>query len=262
MFGSILGDIVGSRFEFSKPKGFNAKTVELFTDDCFFTDDTVMSIATKYAILSGCSYRMAYTELGKKYPSVGYGTMFKKWLNDPTHKPYNSYGNGSAMRVGFIGEHFQTLEEVKREARESASCTHNHPEGMQGAEATAVCVYLARHGCSKREIASYMRRCYGYNVDTPLRLRRPFSKFDIRCNKTVPLAVRCFLESNDWESCMRNVLSITCDTDTVGCIAGGIAEAYYGETGFDNIAILRRYLTKVKIQGRPDMFLFNWASMN
>ena len=123
MFGSILGDIVGSRFEFSKPKGFNAKTVELFTDDCFFTDDTVMSIATKYAILSGCSYRMAYTELGKKYPSVGYGTMFKKWLNDPTHKPYNSYGNGSAMRVGFIGEHFQTLEEVKREARESASCT-------------------------------------------------------------------------------------------------------------------------------------------
>ena len=107
-----------------------------------------------------------------------------------------------------------------------------------------------------------MRRCYGYNVDTPLRLRRPFSKFDIRCNKTVPLAVRCFLESSDWESCMRNVLSITCDTDTVGCIAGGIAEAYYGETGFDNIAILRRYLTKVKIQGRPDMFLFNWASMN
>ena len=165
MFGAILGDIAGSRFEFSKPKGFNAKTVELFADDCFFTDDTVMSIATKYAILCGYSYRVAYTELGKKYPSAGYGTMFKKWLNDPTHKPYNSYGNGSAMRVSFIGEHFENLEDVKKEARESASCTHNHPDGLQGAEATAVCIYLARNGCSKREIAAYMQRGYGYNVE-------------------------------------------------------------------------------------------------
>ena len=262
MFGAVLGDIAGSRFEFSKPKGFDAKTVELFAEDCFFTDDTVMSIATKYAVLCGYSYRVAYTELGKKYPSAGYGTMFQKWLKDPTHKPYNSYGNGSAMRVSYIGEYFPTLEEVKREARESASCTHNHPEGQRGAEATAVCVFLARSGCTKREIASYMRRCYGYNVDTPLSIRRPFSRFDIRCQRTVPLAVRCFLESEDWESCIRNVLSITCDTDTVGCIAGGIAEAYYGTTGFDNEALLRKYLVKPNAQGRTDMFLYNWASMN
>ncbi len=261
MIGAILGDIAGSRFEFSKPKGFHPHKVDLFADDCFFTDDTVMTIATKYAILCEYSYRVAYTELGKRYPSAGYGTMFKKWLNDPSHKPYNSYGNGSAMRVSYIGEYFPTLEQVREEAVKSASCTHNHPQGIKGAEATAVAVYLCKKGSSKKELHSYIKKQYGYDLDTPLFLRRPFSKFDIRCEKTVPLAIRCFLESSDWESCIRNVLGITCDTDTVGCIAGALAEAYYGSTGFDNEKLLRKYLVKKDSQGREDMFLLNWSLM-
>lgn len=261
MIGAILGDIAGSRFEFSKPKGFHPGKIELFGEDCFFTDDTVMTIATKYAVLCEYPYRIAYAELGKRYPSVGYGTLFKKWLNDPSHHPYNSYGNGSAMRVSFIGEHFHTLQEVQEEALKSAACTHNHPQGMKGAEAAAVAVYLCKNGCSKKELHSYIQKRYRYNLDTPLRLRRPFSKFDMRCQRTVPLAIRCFLESSDWESCIRNVLSITCDTDTVGCIAGAIAEAYYGKTGFDDEALLRKYLVKKDAQGRDDMFLLNWSLM-
>lgn len=259
MNGAILGDIAGSRFEFSKPEKFNFKTVELFENNCFFTDDTVMTVATKYAVLTGMPYHKAFQTFGKKYPYAGYGTMFKKWMDNSSSIGYYSFGNGSAMRVSFIGEYYQTLEKVKQEAKKSAVCTHNHPEGIAGAEAIACCVYLAKNGHSKREIKRYIQKNYHYDLTKPLAFRRPFSKFDITCQGSVPLAIRCFLESDSWESCIRNVLSVTCDTDTIACIAGGIAEAYYGTTGFDEAELLKKYLAKPNMQGKTEWLLYEWA---
>ena len=198
MYGSILGDIAGSRLEFSKPQGFNAKTAKLFTNNCFFTDDTVMTIATKYAVLNSTTYASAYASFGMKYPYVGYGTMFKNWINSHPKQAYNSFGNGAAMRVSFIGEYFDSIEKVKTEAEKSALCTHNHEEGVKGAVATAVCVYLSKSGCSKKEIRRYIERNYGYNFHRTLKMMRPFSKFDITCQGTLPVAFRCFWESDSW----------------------------------------------------------------
>lgn len=260
MYGSILGDIVGSRFEFSKPKGFRASKVPLFAENCFFTDDSVMTIATRYALLNRVPYGRAYEKFGKRYPLAGYGTMFQSWLKSYPKQAYNSYGNGAAMRIGFLGWHFSTLEEVEKEAAKSAMCTHNHPEGIKGAVTAAGCVFLARTGASKREIRHYVQRQNGYNLNPPLVFRRPFTKFDISCQGSIPLAVRCFLESDSWESCMRNVLSVTCDTDTICCIAGAIADAYYQGTGYDELELLERYLVSVNMKGERDTFLFDWAT--
>ena len=259
MYGAILGDIAGSRFEFSKPKGFNPWKVDLFSNSCFFTDDTVMSIATKYAVLSNIPYARAYHMFGRRYPKAGYGTMFKQWLDGYSERGYNSFGNGAAMRVCYIGEHFDTMEQVKEEARKSACCTHNHPEGVKGAQATALSVYLCRNGCSKKELKRYIEKNFGYNLRKRLAWMRPFSRFDITCQGTLPLAGICFFESDSWEECIRNVFSIRCDTDTVGCIAGGIAEAYYHTTGMNNEKILRHFLVKPKPEGGMDTFLLDWA---
>ena len=227
MYGAILGDIAGSRFEFSKPQGFDWRTVDLFGARSAYTDDTVLTVATKYAILTGTPYAKAYALFGKRYSRVGYGTMFKNWLNSGSQKGYNSYGNGSAMRVSYIGWHFDTLEAVEGQAARSSTCTHDHPEGIRAAQATA--------------------------------FYRPFGKFDDTAMGTMPLAIRCFLESEDWESCIRNVFSIKCDTDTVACIAGGIADAFYGGTGQDEEALLKRFLVKPDENGRFDKFLYQWA---
>lgn len=259
MYGAILGDIAGSRFEFSRPQSFNWKTVDLFGGMSTFTDDTVLTVATKYAVLENCPYAKAYGLFGRKYATVGYGPMFKNWLNNRSEKGYNSFGNGSAMRVSFIGQYFGTLEQVEREAAESALCTHNHPEGVKAAKASAAAVFLARTGASKKEIARYLCRTYHYTVRKPLALYRPFGKFDVTAMGTMPLAIRCFLESEDWESCIRNVFSVKCDTDTVGCIAGGIADAFYGGTGLDENALLKRFLVKPNEFGVFDTFLYDWA---
>lgn len=260
MNGAILGDIAGSRFEFTRPTHFNWKTVPLFGGTSTFTDDTVLTIATKYAVLNGLPYARAYGLFGRKYITVGYGPMFLNWLHAYSEKGYGSYGNGSAMRVSFIGEYFDTLEEVEREAERSAACTHNHPEGIKAAKATAAAVYMARTGASKKEIAGYLHRVYKYTVHKPLALYRPTGKFDVTAMGTMPLAIRCFLESEDWESCIRNVFSVRCDTDTVGCIAGGIAGAFYGGTGLDEDALLRRFLIKPNEGDVFDTFLYEWAA--
>ncbi|WP_099203762.1 ADP-ribosylglycohydrolase family protein [Scatolibacter rhodanostii] len=259
MYGAILGDIAGSLYEFSRPKGFNHKTVKLFDSLSRYTDDSVLSIATKYAVLTGCPYARAYSSFAKRYPNAGYGNMFRNWVMRSSSKGYNSYGNGSAMRVSFIGEHFSTLELVEREAEVSSMCTHNHPEGVKAAVVTAGMIYLARQGESKKELLRYVKS-YGYQTCKPLFLYRPFSKFDTSAMGTMPLVIRCFFESDDWESCMRNALSVPCDTDTVGCIAGSIADAFYGKTGFDEIEILKRYLIKPSQNGQFDTYLFDWAT--
>lgn len=259
MDGALLGDIAGSRYEFSKPRGFNYKTIPLFENGCFYTDDTVMTVATKYALLNGIPYRDAYVMFGKRYPYAGYGPMFKEWIYDHLHSPYHSYGNGSAMRVSFVGEYFETLEEVEREAKKSAECSHNHPKGIAGAQAVAVSVFLARNGFSKREIKKQITARYGYSLNRCLMLHRPFSKFDMSCEGSVPLAIRCFLESDSWESSIRNVLSVTCDTDTVACITGAIAEAYYKDTGFDNARLLKEYLFDPAVS-EEEQLLYHWAT--
>lgn len=259
MYGAILGDIAGSRFEFSRPTGFDWKTTDLFGGVSTFTDDTVLTVATKYAVLQGVTYRRAYSMFGKRYSSVGYGTMFKQWLNTESEKPYNSFGNGSAMRVSFIGQHFSTLERVEEEAGVSSQCTHNHVQGVKAAQATAAAIFLARTGESKQKISRYLRQKYGYAVRKPLSLYRPFGKFDDTAMGTMPLAIRCFLESEDWESCIRNVFSVKCDTDTVACIAGGIADAFYGGTGMQEEALLERFLVKPNQFGVFDTFLYDWA---
>ncbi|MCH3972493.1 MAG: ADP-ribosylglycohydrolase family protein [Oscillospiraceae bacterium] len=259
MVGSILGDIAGSRFEFSRPSGFDWRTEKLFAPECRYTDDSVMTIASKYALLTDCSFSSAYRIFGKRYPHAGYGAMFQDWLTSTARRPYQSCGNGSAMRAGVIGEYYDTLEKTEAKAAESAACTHNHPEGIKGAKAAAAGVFLARKGFQKSEIRSIVQRRYGYNLTVPLALRRPFCRVKQTCQATLPLAFLCFLESEDYESCIRNVFSCLCDTDTVGCIAGGFAEAYYKGTGFDDDALLRRYLIKPGSCGKTDTFLYDWA---
>ncbi len=260
MYGAILGDIAGSRFEFTRPEHFDWKNVELFNGMSTYTDDTVLTIATKYAILTGEAYHKAYRRFGRKYMQAGYGPMFKNWLHAQSERGYQSYGNGSAMRVSYIGWHFNSLKEVEEQAAQSSRCTHNHPEGVKAAQATAAAVYMARTGASKREIARYIHRKYKYTVGRPLVTYRPFGKFDVTAMGTMPLALRCFLEAEDWESCIRNVYSVRCDTDTVGCIAGGIADAFYGGTGQDEDALLRRFLIRPNTRGSFDTYLYDWAT--
>lgn len=260
MYGAILGDIAGSRFEFSRPAGFNHNTVELFGNLNRYTDDTVLTVATKYAILNGMDYGNAYGKFCRKYPRAGYGNMFRRWAMNHSSRPYNSFGNGAAMRVSYIGTHWDSLEIVEREAARSAICTHDHPDGMNAAKAVAAAIFLARVGESKKSIARYMHSRYGYNTSKPLVLYRPFSKFDATAKGSVPLAIRCFLESDSWEHCIRNVLSVVCDTDTVACMAGGIAYAFYGGTGFPEEDLIKKYLLLPNDHGDFDDFLYKWAT--
>lgn len=259
MFGAILGDIAGSRFEFSKPSGFNHKTVDLFGTGCAFTDDTVMTIATKYAVLNGIPYAKAYGKFGRMYRNVGYGTMFQRWLDGHGETGYGSFGNGGAMRVSYLAYHFDTLERVEKEALESAMCTHNTVAGAKAAVATAGLVFLALQGERKKELKKYFHKEYEYEVNKPLWAYRPKGKFDATADGTMPLAFRCFYESEDWESCIRNVFSVKCDTDTVACIAGGIAGAYYRRTVDKERDLLKRYLIQPNKLGQFDRFLYDWA---
>ena len=248
MIGAILGDIAGSDIEFRQPADFDYKTYPLFSDNKFFTDDTIMTIATKYAIDNNMSFAQAYQMFGRKYYNSGYGFMFREWIKSENPQPYNSYGNGSAMRVSYIGEHFNDLREVEKWAIASAECTHNHPEGIKGAVATAQCVYLARNLYAKSEIKFFVQRTFGYDVDTPLDEIRQNYTYDITCQGTVPAAIRCFLESDNYETCIRNVFSLKGDVDTMGAIAGAIAYAYYDITGFDDNEILNRYLDQYLLE--------------
>ncbi|AEV67451.1 ADP-ribosylglycohydrolase family protein [Acetivibrio clariflavus] len=240
MLGAIAGDIIGSLFEWN-----NVKTVdfELFNSQSRFTDDTVMTIAIADAILNRLShnnyivneieaekiYAYKLKEYGRKYPNVGYGRMFEQWLSSEELKPYNSYGNGSAMRVSPIGFAFDTLEDVLEEAKRSAVVTHNHKEGIKGAQAVAGAVFLARTGNSKKDIKDFIEKKFGYNLNQHLDDIRPNYKFDSSCQGSVPQAIIAFLESENFEDAIRKAISIGGDSDTIACIAGGIAQAYYGE---------------------------------
>lgn len=236
MYGAILGDIIGSPFEFDR--GDKTKNFDLFSKGCDFTDDSVMTIAVGEALLAvGPEATVKEIEeavvtnmqdWGKRYPYAGYGGRFRYWLRERNPKPYGSYGNGSAMRVSAAGWLYDSMERTREVARATANVTHNHPEGIKGAEATAGAIYMARIGSSKEEIKEYIEREFHYNLDRTLDEIRPGYHMDETCQRTVPEAIIAFLESKDFEDAIRNAVSLGGDTDTLGAITGSIAEAFYG----------------------------------
>ncbi len=223
MIGAIAGDIIGSVYEHHPIK---SKAFPLFHSMCHFTDDTVLTIAIAKALLTGRPYMEAIRDLARRYPNAGYGASFFQWLYDP--HPYNSWGNGAAMRVSPVGFACTTPEEVLREAKATAVITHNHPEGIKGAQATALAVFLARKGRSKQEIKEEIEHAFGYDLSRRLDHIRPGCRFDVSCQGTVPEAIIAFLESESWEDAIRNAISLGGDSDTLACITGGIAHAWYG----------------------------------
>lgn len=239
LVGAILGDIAGSRFEFQWDEGSlnyrRYNDYELFTEHNFATDDSFMSIATMKACETDLDFAKWYREYGNKYPA-SYGGRFGMWLFNKHMGPYNSFGNGSAMRVSYIGEKYP-IEQVEEMATKSAEVTHNHEEGIKGAVVTATCIAMARDGKDKEEILEYgiskynsKARYYPYRFgcDRAYNDYKDETKMDETCMVSVPIAIRCFYESSSFEECMRMINSLCCDTDTIGAIAGAICESYYG----------------------------------
>ena len=233
MLGAIIGDVAGSRYEFSSPK---TKDFIFFNDRCFPTDDSVMTVAVGLACVSAeltdekhfkqelCKYMR---QLGRLWPDAGYGSMFYRWIFDDTMGPYNSFGNGSAMRVSPVAWAAKTLEEAERLAAWSAEVTHNHPEGVRGAQAVAAAIFMARMGKSKAEIKAYIESRY-YTLDFTLDEIRPTYEFNVTCQGSVPQALVCFLEATSYEDAVRNAVSLGGDGDTQAAIAGSVAEPFFG----------------------------------
>ena len=235
MYGAILGDMIGSPYEFDR--GDKTKEFPLFSRTTRFTDDSVMTIAVAEALMDsiGKSDDEIRTQLvrsmqkwGERYPDAGYGGMFYQWLHTKNPRPYGSFGNGSAMRVSSAGWLFDTLEETRHMARLSAEVTHNHPEGIKGAEATASAIFLARNGKTKEEIREYIIHEFHYDLSRTCDEIRPGYCHVETCQQTVPEAVTAFLEGQDFEDVIRTAVSLGGDCDTLTCIAGGMAEALYG----------------------------------
>lgn len=226
MLGAIIGDFIGSVYEFD-----NIETTDfpLFIEESCYTDDSIMTIAVADWLLRGGSLVTVLQKYGRKYPDPegGYGGRFASWLQEAHPLPYNSLGNGSAMRVSAVGWYFDTLEKTLEVAKESASVSHNHPEGIKGAQAVAVAIFLARTGKSKVEIKQYIKDTFSYDLDRTCDDIRPTYQFDESCQGTVPEAIIAFLDSTDFESAIRLAVSLGGDSDTIACITGAIAEAYY-----------------------------------
>jgi len=225
MIGAIAGDIIGSVYERFPIK---TKDFPFFGPRCRFTDDTVLTVAVAAAILSGKPYTAAIQEIGRRYPDAGYGGAFIRWLYHPDPQPYNSWGNGAAMRVSPVGFAFDTEMDVLAHAREAAAISHDHPEGIKGAQATALAVFMARTGHSKKKIRTQLTECFGYDLDRRVADIRPDYRFDVSCQGSVPEAIVAFLDSTSYEDAVRNAVSLGGDSDTQACIAGGIAQAFYG----------------------------------
>ncbi len=232
MIGAIVGDIAGSRFEFNNHR---SKDFELLSEQCFFTDDSIMSLAVCDALLRcqpefynlGEQTVRSMQTIGRPYPDSGYGGSFYFWMYSDQPKPYNSFGNGAAMRVSACGYAARSIEEAKGLSRTVTEVTHNHPEGIKGAEATAVAVYMARTGRSMKEIRDYVTKNY-YPIHFTLDSIRGTYEFNETCQDTVPQAFEAFFESRNFEDAIRNAISIGGDSDTLAAITGAVAEAYYG----------------------------------
>ena len=234
MYGAILGDIIGSPYEFDM--GNKTKDFSLFSEESHFTDDTVMTIAVAEALIDAPAEDetirrrliAAMQKYGKRYPHAGYGGMFRRWLRAKDPQPYNSWGNGSAMRVSSVAWLYNDIDTVRRIARLSAEVTHNHPEGVKGAEATASAIFLGRTGHCKAEIKAYIENEFHYNLSRTCDEIRPSYYHVESCQETVPEAITAFLESESFEDVIRTAVSLGGDCDTLTCIAGSIAEGFYG----------------------------------
>lgn len=234
MIGAIAGDIIGSVFERHPIK---TTSFPLFSNESTFTDDTVLSVAVADAILNKKDYATALKSYGRKYPHAGYGMSFYHWIESSDTNPYDSWGNGSAMRVSPVGFAFNSVKDVLFEAKRTAAVTHNHPEGIKGAQATALAIYLARQGVAKEEMRRQISRRYHYDLNGTLAEIRPAYSFDVSCEGSVPQSIIAFLESHSFEDAIRLAISLGGDSDTMACIAGGIAQAYYSKipTGIINL---------------------------
>lgn len=224
MIGAIAGDIIGSSYEWCRVK---TTDFNLFTEGSHFTDDSVLTCAIADCILNKKEYAKTIKEYGNKYPGAGYGMMFRHWLLSEPSYPYDSFGNGSAMRVSPIGFAYNDLNDVLQEAKKSAVITHNHPEGIKGAQAVAAAIFLAKTGEKKGSIKNRIKTMFNYNLEQRLDDIRPTYVFDETCQGSVPQAIIAFLESDDYEDAIRKAVSLGGDSDTLGCITGGIAQAYY-----------------------------------
>jgi ADP-ribosylglycohydrolase len=225
MLGAICGDVIGSVHEWAETK---TKNFPLFVQESTFTDDSVLTVAVAEWILDGKDLTEVLQAYTTAYPGRGYGFMYGQWAANRHRKPYNSFGNGSAMRVSPVGFAFGTAEDVLDWAERSAAVTHNHAEGIRGAQATASAVYLARQGIEKDQIRTELESRFGYDLSQKLDIIRPTYCFNETCQETVPQAIIAFLESTSYEDAIRNAISLGGDADTLACITGGIAEAYYG----------------------------------
>lgn len=222
MLGAIAGDIIGSIYECTS---IRTKDFELFSPKRYFTDDTVLTVAIADAILNQCSYTDKLKEYCRAYPERGYGSSFFNWTHSEATEPYNSYGNGSAMRVSPVAYAFPTLELVLAEAEKTAIVTHNHPEGVKGASAIASAIFLAKTGKTKPEIRNYIETSFNYDLSGDL---EDIAPSNVTCQGSVPQAIIAFLQAQDFEDTIRNAVYIGGDTDTIACMAGSIAEAFFG----------------------------------
>lgn len=225
MLGAIAGDVIGSVHEGT---GTKTKDFPLFVERSRFTDDTVLTVAVAERLLRGGQYVDLYHDYASAYPRAGYGGTFIRWAMYRNREPYNSWGNGSAMRVSPIGFACDSLEDVLTQARESAEVTHNHPEGIRGAQATAAAIFLARSGRTKSDIKSLVEQEFGYDLSESLDAIRERYRFDVSCQGSVPQSIVAFLQADGYEDAVRNAISLGGDADTMACIAGGIAEAFFG----------------------------------
>lgn len=225
MLGAIAGDVIGSAWE---AKGEKRLDFALFTDFSRFTDDTVMTVAIAHALLDDRDYAEAMREYGLRYPFAGYGMQFAKWLADPNMGPYGSYGNGGAMRVSPIGYAAHSIDGVLKEAARSAAPTHSHPEGIKGAQAVALAVFLARHAAEKEEIRREIASRFHYDLSRTVADIRLRYLPNITASGSVPESIISFLDADSYEAAVRNAVSLGGDTDTMACMAGAIAEAYFG----------------------------------
>jgi len=239
MLGAIAGDIIGSRFEFEPTKETD---FQLFADDCRFTDDTVLTLATAFSLLTDGNYAENYRIFGRLYPLAGYGSKFIQWLESPEPAPYGSWGNGSAMRVSPVGFALDDEREVLEEAERSARASHDHPEGIKGAQAVALAVFLARNGADSQQIRSELGQRFDYDLTRTAAEIRPSYSFDVSCAGSVPEALICGCEAADWEEAVRLAVSLGGDADTQGCMAGALAEARFGGVPAEIGGVARGFL--------------------
>lgn len=239
MLGAIAGDVIGSAYE-ARP--IKSTDFPLFHPNATFTDDTVLTVAVAHAILDGEDYASALRRYGRRYPRAGYGGAFSAWLFAEGSGAYNSWGNGSAMRVSPVGLAFDSIERVLAEAKRSAAVTHDHPEGVKGAQAVALAVYLARNGADKPTIKRVVGDRFAYDLERRLDDIRPGYRFDVSCQGSVPESIIAFLESESFEDAVRKAISLGGDADTMASIAGAIAEPYYGEVPAPMVKAVRARL--------------------